>query len=313
MYGLIPARKAFSICLRCQARIAAKTSFHHSSAPTHLAGRSFHQTRRQLENQEIAYDEGQHDELPVDHGPDSAEGAPARSRHRGRSFRRLNVNQWEVALGVDALGKPAQIRIVKDASPQRSKEKETQVENKADDADAKLLREEFLDALATEKNKVNTAVVYEHIEAIRSKFLVERDSSKIPETLRELVAKQLQDGFTVAQLKRYIKDHPSRMPSAADNLEQAYSSKIYTRSKWTSGVSSFPGEALKRLEDTELQARNKQPFKLYANSSRKERLVETILHELWGIRSRIDREVDGELDISIAGPQFEVLFRNSKF
>ncbi|KAL8824118.1 MAG: hypothetical protein Q9191_005285 [Dirinaria sp. TL-2023a] len=208
-------------------------------------------------------------------------------------------------LGVQSLGQPAEALVVQTAEKSLETSFFSRNPEKIDPTERPSSVDEILNKIQTEKEKVSAGGVAKNLEDLRDVWAVSRISrnkSPTAEECKDLV-ETICRGFSRKQLYGYYSAGCFPVPDPS-NIELPYSTKLYTRSSWTPGSTTFPGNAHFRLRSARLSAGARAPTKSSTSSALhglplvfKRVLVEKILSERWGLRSRQDEEALGELEI----------------
>ena len=357
MFGLAQAP---SICLRCQLRSEIRRGSHfavpRAAAPVQLRWQSGAPTVAKSE----AVDKGSQEphghqsqevqqglpsplnEPPIAEGPQpsgeshpsSGARPPRRKYNRPRaeyrfgvsptSWKRVNVHQESVELGVNALGKPAQIRIVRDkphtpdgARPKRRR-KVAETSSGKGSGPRDFNEDEWVAALAGVGAEASEAAVNENIEQVRRVLLARGDpAAGFSRKHCVEVASQLLKGLSYDQLAAYAraKARPPITPDVHD-LERWFRGRLVSRARWFGGESDMSATAATRIDradwallgsDAVVSAHappaqgadraNPRTKKLGG----KHRLVERVLREIWAVREKGELSW-GELDFRVSDP-----------
>ena len=231
-----------------------------------------------------------------------------KSNHPQTIYRHLKLHEDRIPLGFEALGEPAAIRVVRERPRRQQEPNLNRQKSLRDDAS----EDEVLNDSPTTKNTGPKSEAYENIERLRH-ILEEQGGVTGPskEQCRRIVL-TLQEGFTVDQLQTYF-DRTKQAPLAVHSLDAPESSDSLTRSRWYSGKSMFPGDAISRLENSNEQfepsladggAHSKQP--------KKAKLANAIIRGSWRLLTREEKQMPGSVDIRVALNVMEVLLKNSR-
>jgi len=354
--------ETFSICLRCQYRfIARRRRLREDTFP--IGGieqpRRFSHRERELQAQVL------YDEVSLNTGDSDSAVRQDTFRHEDRPDRRYvqkNMGQNEKdadhtasaphqettdldyrpdlrygqrhvklyrkdALGVDSLGRPAEVLVL--TTPQKQSQNILHV-TKPDERvkeDPPGSADEMLGKLRAEKGIPSERGIAENIEELRDTWISHRKRKGRPLSSgeQEDLVERLDSGFTVKQLVGYYVQAGARTEIGPADLDLPYSTHIYTRSAWHVGSTPFPGDASARLracrltldglEHTEVgidgdSARSWVPtVKLHTP---KHAVIERILWECWHLRSGRNEEATGELDIWILPEHNQLLLNHSR-
>ena len=320
MRALTLASQNTSICARCQLRILG--------AFGHLRGKSGHvsssrncasaSTRRQIglpltvpSRQEPGRFQGH---VTVPHSLSDLRAA------HGLAYRHLKLNEENVSLGVDSLGEPAQIRILKDKPrPARRAALQQQVEETEDESAVKS--DELLRALQEERQKPDLRLSFEHIEQIRTSLL--KAGGRQGPTLKQCrqFGQQLVYGFNRVQIQGYAAEVLAARKTTKGSLEAGYEAKVFKRTSWVCGSSKFPEVALERLGplskrhliDARLFGPKASQHRASGKENKKASDVEALLRERWLIRPREEKQQLGEIDFKLGQERLEVLLKNHEY
>ena len=256
---------------------------------------------------------------------------PYRSTRRPTFIKRIrDQNQGKtVTLDIDALGKPAQIRIVRDQLDHEKRPyKDRGVPFTAwsngtsppDQLDSQRTVDsaDLLQGIARETGIIDESSISDNIEQLRKKLLKSENVADAP-TLSQCreVAQQLHDGFTTPQLESYLTKTERVFAKDVLDLTEGYSAKSYARSRWFAGVSAFPNDALKRLDpmsdETEKNIIGLVPDAGRTKQTIKQHLTERILRFSWKVITLEERQSDGEVDIQLQRDRLSLLLNHSDF
>ena len=221
-------------------------------------------------------------------------------RRRGRpgaTIRRLKLYEENVALGVNSLGEPARIRILRDRPKARRRAAPSQNEQSDD----------LLQALQEEKPTSESKRPFQHMDELHS-ALVKAAGKDGPSLGRcRQVARQLLNGFTTTQLRQYVRRQKPE--------ELVQKSKKYERTEWICGTTEFPKVALERFEPGSETAQDSLLFD-YEGMAEKERekarTVETIMRGCWRLHPAEERQRVGEVDFKVSDICLSVLMKNQE-
>lgn len=295
------------VCLRCQYRLQKRISRPcPQGVPSGL--RSF--ARNSRHNQQAAQatvdsEEGHEQSLRIRRK--IVEGGATKWRH-------LRLHEDEVPLGVNTLGEPAAIRIVRER-PQRFEA------SRASSPKLEIPLEDLVKSFQEEKESLSREEVHRHIETIRAAFLgkINRVEGPIEKECEE-AAHTLQNGFKAEQLVDYIKEVGTFTPSGVDNLDAFLTHKYCRRSRWFAGVSKWPQTAQRRVHpksgrriSTIFPPPLKDSTKPSRSMTKKQHLARTIIQACWGLRSQEEKMNEGSVAIHIAKDCLELLLMQSGY
>ena len=296
----------FSICLRCQHRLAKyqqrlwrgpslKQSHGHSRYLCHsqsLAGR------------EVQYGKGDVHNYTLQSKPPQDTATPQYSPNRESILKRIDIYDKD-DLGTDSLGEPAEALVLRTAETNQDGIFYTRNPDKLNGADEPSSVDEILNRIQAEIGIASASGVAKNLVDLRDAWAAGRNFKTKPPTAEEFgdLVHKIHSGFSTKQLYGYYSAGHKPAPDPY-NTELPYSSKAFTRSTWTVGRTEFPGDARFRRRSTRLSAEalvSAEPLTVLTPGKPlrlpKGVLIERILRDCWGIRNRQDEEVPGELDI----------------
>lgn len=220
---------------------------------------------------------------------------------------RANVRE----LDVDALGKPAEVIVLKDSGIRYSFS-QPRVENIDGDTDVDILAR-----LDSERGLADDTEVAKNIDGLQPRS----DGEAISWDEFKAIEEQLNDGFTSAQLATYIRSHRvgRRRKPAADEQANIFapvqdastnragsddtrSSHISRISRWMPGIS----ETGSRFEES--------PLRGYISDiafTHKQRLVVQLMRQCWQLEVMELTDSVGELEMQIESQALELLISKS--
>ena len=228
-------------------------------------------------------------------------------------FRRLRLGQQVVSLGIDTLGEPAQIRILREKEDRNRRNAIVSESNENVFSQVKS-REDILDAINADKDGKD-ADPFDNLEDLRKNFIYSSGVVGEP-TLGQCreIAQEIHDGFTSPQLECYLRKTKSSQAAEHKALERRYEDELFVRSAWFIGVSKFPHHAIQRLGSDDLDCKGEhfilglEPLS-GQKQSKKQRLVEDVLRKSWRLRCKEEKVIEGEIDIRLR-PQYLALLLN---
>jgi hypothetical protein len=315
--------KETDICLRCQYRFAYLPRLSKPNTKSKLV-RSLTSSVQPVE----PADTEEHTENGEQHVPDAqyrtASEAPIITSRR---IKHLDLEKGKIPLGVQALGKPATIRIVPERIKRRKRstideatstgfESSTKASSKQDSSPSlESLLQDFKPSDSATESEVN-----ENLEALRNTFLQKvHPIDGCTEVECQELADNIESGFRYEQLKAYIKQ-ASRVPPVTDNLDALFVASKYRVSRWYCGNSRWPEDALQRLDPRQVpmikdlyaivcKDYDKDGFPQF---SKKQKLINVILREYWGLRPREEKQLQGSVSMKIDAKYLEFLLGQSK-
>lgn len=244
-------------------------------------------------------------------------------KSKGYDFRHFRLGQETVALNMDVLGQPAKIRILPDRKV--TQHRATSTANGYFDNSSSVTPEDLMRTIAADKEAVDPATVNNNIEELRRYFLLGVGGIIQSPSLARCreAAQELDHGFTKDQLRDYLEQQSSVADLVGtrdyDCLEARYHSGICTRSAWFSGLSTFPEEAVLRL-DPGVGLRRQHAFIIglpppqgKEKQTEKQVLIERVLRQAWKVRCKEEKALEGELDIRLQAESLRLLLNHSEY
>ena len=274
------------ICLRCQSRLAKR------SAPS-KSQFTFQSTDAKARRSRIIPDDNDQDEggfhptrrpLRLSRRP---LGVPKQiSEHPlgklyGYTGQQLRENREK--LSVNVLGEAAEVIVLRDSK----------ISNYNHQIEENVETQEGIDILA-KLDEERGLVGWDEVEANINEFRPKEDEQ--PQTILEFsqLITELQGGFTVAQLAKYLQAH-GQTDKKAPKLSST--SLIQRISPWIPGIS----ESDSYLDQDELQGYDLRSY------TSKQRLVLRILRECWKLKLPFVEEGIGQIEVELAPGDFDLL------
>lgn len=231
------------------------------------------------------------------------------------------------ALGVDSLGRPADILVM--TTPERQREATIHVEklDRRNKEPAPGSADEMLEKIKEEQGIPSGRGIAQNMEALRDTWISKRKWKGRPLSLMEYenLAGKLELGFTAKQLMGYYVQVGSNVPVDPADLDQPFATALYTRSAWTLGTTTFPGDATHRLKVCKSSAQSLAFTEAVTATGRtriyspvlkalttKRAVVERILRECWQLKMARDEEAMGELEIWTQSERNHLLLNHGK-
>ena len=318
MFKLIPAAQDCSICLRCQYRLSFRQGPRSGSRrPTGYP----QQLRRFTLGSSLRQEQSSSHEAITDNG--NLDRAPIRyfteELRPDQNYRHGNEPSTKDSLGLDVLGEPAEVLILRDKENRfRLSSNEAPVRASGPDenpAQEQISSSGMLEEMDAERGIVDIDDACKHIESVRASWAARTRGSINGIAYNDLVSR-LQGGFTKRQLGAYF-DRAGKDP-AADifDLSIEFSNHHYARSSWQlAGNTPPPKSKAPRIADLRPQQESKEkgvPGKERGHGLSKEVLVKRILRRCWNITPRFQESSSGELDIRLQRLQFNLILNHSK-
>lgn len=320
MFKHIPAAQDLYICFRCQYRLSLRQGPRAGRRrPTDYPQELLQQLRRFTSSPLLRQE--QHD-APTDNG--NLEGVPIRYYVEGlqpnQNFRHGNEPATKDSLGLNVLGEPAEVLILRD------KENKFQLDSnmarvRASGPDKNPAQEpisssKMLEVMDAERGIVDIGEVCKNIENVRTSWMARTKGSMTGVAYKDLFSR-LQDGFTKGQLGAYL--DRARKDPATDvlDLNVEFSNSVYARSSWQLvkdtplQTSSAPVIGLPHTPEEESNKKERSR-KEHGQRLRKDALVKRILRQCWNITPRFLESSPGVLDIRLQKLHLTLILNHSK-
>ncbi|KAI4252743.1 MAG: hypothetical protein LQ352_004099 [Teloschistes flavicans] len=301
MSNLYPLVQEARICLRCQYRLA-----NYGAKRRKVQARSFSAQSQNFQEHARAddrasvrqdlFDVPTIPETLLDQSADDIElpkdARPARAlEDLGYFFRSANLYSRD-PLGRTTLGKPAEVLRLQDNPPRRRDRKWWQVDKEDDNISRSpepLTSSDILDSVNTDRGLVSEARAIHNIDALKQDWQSRLKDQHLGPTESECdhLRKRAMLGFTRKQLLAYMKKASTLNPQDSTDLHHPFQSALYARSEWRVGVTAFPGDGARRLNDVSGSSWTRYKF------------VDKLMRQTWGIRSREELQSIGEVDVRI--------------
>ena len=329
MYVLAPWIESISICLRCQWRLLErrKLPLRRTSSPTLLQQRRYAAGPSTVLSRKKDVEYNQKDDEFLGESFDESQSyrfGPPNDRKTDRDIiiKHLNLAQRRIPLGINSLGEPAQIRVLRD-KPEKRKRAQDAAVKPVEDVDQNLAVEELLEMNSSNESFSSMNEAFENLDNIREASFGSKKINVTPNASQCLqVGQQIHDGFTTPQLRAYFvsfDQSKSSQPPKLDDLDTIYKTVPFKRSRWFQGASEFPEMAVERL-GSRFKARPKDnvligPRNVTQDGSvkqtKKQALVEKILRDCWSIRTAEEKQSNGEVDVQIRSEHLQLLLKHS--
>ena len=328
MFKACPLLESTSVCLRCQYRITTGQQ-RLSRLPSPF--RDIKQSRKLSHSQRQTQEQLQHDDSGP--GTDYLASIPRRKtssqEHKPDlryAHRQVKLHRKD-ALGVDSLGRPAEVLILN--TPEVEPDNVLRI-NKSDYRETESAlgsANEMLEKIKAEQGIPSERGIAENLEELRDTWVSNRKRKEKPLTPgeNEDLVGRLDAGFTVKQLVGYYMQAGSKTAVDPFDLDQPYSTDTYTRSAWKSGTTAFPGDASTRLKISMSAANDfghtevgigfdseRVLIPIVKAHTPKRVVIERILWECWHLRSIKEEEALGELEIWIQPEHNHLLLNHGK-
>jgi hypothetical protein len=274
------------ICLRCQSRLARRSN----PARNQIA---FQSTDARPQRSRIIPDDYDQDEDRFHHtrrplrlsrrplgGPNHISQHPLGKLY-GYTGQQLRENRER--LSVDVLGEAAEVIVLRDSK----------ISNYSHTIEENVETRKGIDILA-KLDKERGLVGWEEVETNIDEFRPKEDEE--PQTTLEFgqLLTDLQSGFTVAQLARYLQAHGQKDKKAP---KLSSTSLIQRISPWIPGVS----ESDSHLDQDELRGYDLQSY------TSKQRLVLRVLRECWKLQLPFVEEGVGQIEVELKPGDLDLL------
>lgn len=225
-------------------------------------------------------------------------------------------------IGIDALGKPAEVLRLRNELQQALKRPEYTTFGVANialgNSASSASSDELLDSINSERGIAGADRVRENLESVKETWVSGLRDRFGPPTASEAedLARRLRDGFTTDQLLNYSHKACTRDPW---EIDYDYSSDLYKRSAWTPGTTPFHGDVSSRLSirrHVKNDAIAIPPGEVLANRSKgrplKQTVANKIIRQIWHIQNEQEKDSLGELDVWIQPEHLDLVLNHSK-
>ena len=317
MFRRIFFAQDFSVCLRCQYRLSLR--------PETRSGRRYStgypkQLRRFTSGPSPRQEQSYSHDAITDNG--NAERAPIRycteELPPNQKYRHGNEPSTKGRLGLNVLGEPAEVLILRDRNIQlQLDEAIPRVRASGSDenpAQETISSSEMLEKMDAEREITDIDEVCKNIENVGSSWAAKKKDRITGVAYNDLVSR-LQMGFTRQQLGVYL-DRAGKDPAAdVFDLKVEISNSLYARSSWQI-VGNTPPQKSKapRIADSTPMEVSKEEFlgKERGQGLSKEALVKRILRQCWKITPEFQESSLGELDIRLKQLHLDLILNHSK-
>ena len=329
MLKFAPFTQEVSICLRCQYRLGIRSA-------TRRAPQYPTVTPQQLRHFALSHSLDQEQSLLSDNPIigeglviptrklDSAAGSCWEEPHikttlPGRNRKQLYY-RWKDSLGLNALGEPAEVLLLKDREDSKQDYHDLlQIRSKGPDknpAFEALSSSDMLKEIDGERGLVDVEQACQSLENIKTAWMARSRSASNIVSITEYkeLSSQLLTGFSVRQLTAYLKKAGTSRPRDPLDLRNEFASSLYTRSVWVP-LTSFQQPRAPNLVDPVKDKDLEEDF-VYErpdkNLSNKPNLVERILRQCWQLKVEKDDTSEGELHIRLRSTHLSLITNHSE-
>lgn len=318
MFKFISAAQDFSICLRCQYRLTFRQGYRPGRRrPTGHP----HQLRRFTSGPNLRQEQSFTHHAVTDNA--NLERAPIRyyteELHPNQNYRHGNEPSTKDSLGLNVLGEPAEVLILRDKHNQfRVGSNMARVRVSGPDknpAQEPISSSGMLEEMDAERGIVDIDDVCNNIESVRTSWAARTKGDITGVAYKDLVSR-LQEGFTKQQLRAYL-DRARRNPAAdVFDLNVEYSNNLYARSSWqpVGHTSIRKSKAPKIAYNTPEEDFNENdvPGAERRQGLSKDDLVERILRQCWKVTPKFQESRLGELDLRLQKLHLSLILNHSK-
>lgn len=317
MFKLIPTAQDFSICLRCQYRLSLRQG---SRSRRQHSARHPRQLRRFTSGPSLRQEQSSSHDTATDNG--NPERAPIRyyteELHPNQNYRHGNEPSTKDSLGLNVLGEPAEVLILRDKENQFGLQSAMpRVRASGPDknpAQEAISSSEMLKKMDAERGIIDIDEACKNIESVGASRETGTKGSITGVAYSDLVSR-LQQGFTKQQLGAYL-DRAGKDPAAdVFDLKVEVSNSLYARSSWQLVGDTSPRKSkAPRIADSrpEEVSREEVLVKERVQGLSKEALVKRILRQCWNITPRSQESSLGRLDIRLKKLHLNLILNHSK-
>lgn len=318
MFKFTSAAQDFSVCLRCQYCLSLRKG----PRPGRRRPAEYPQELRRFSSGPKSRQE----QIPTHNAATdfgNLERAPIRyyteELHPNQNYRHGNEPSTKDSLGLNVLGEPAEVLILRDQHNQlRVGSNMARVRASGPDknpAQESISLSGMLKEMDAERGLVDIDEVCKNIESVRHSWAARTKGNVTRVAYKDLVSK-LQEGFTKQQLRAYL-DRAQRNPATDTfNLNVEYSDNLYARSSWQpAGHTSLrKSKAPKIAYDTSKESFNQKDLTgtELRQGLNKDDLVERILRQCWKITPKFQESRIGDLDLRLQKLHLDLILNHSK-
>lgn len=223
------------------------------------------------------------------------------------------------SLGVDSLGKPADVLIIPSAKPRgaRAKALWSESSRKNPPPSAATSPAELLDEIHGEVGIINEDKACGNIDSVRNSWLEahQNEPSAVPAADYDALASKLRAGFTVKQLRSYLEQPEWSQIMDASDLYHSCSTSLYARSGWTAGktpLTELRAPKISKTTSGNIAVQGSRSETLVAGKLQKNRLADLIVQRCWHIRRESEDAVLGEVDLRLQKIHFDLILNHSR-
>lgn len=318
MFKFISAAQDYSICLRCQYRLSLRQGYR----PDRRRPKEHPQQRRRFTSgPDLRQEQSSTHHAATDNG--NLERAPIRyyteELHPSQIYRHGNEPPTKDSLGLNVLGEPAEVLILRDKHNQfRVGSNLARVHVSGPDknpAQEPISSSGMLEEMDAERGIVDIDDVYNNIENVRHSWAARTKGDITGVAYKDLVSR-LQEGFTKQQLGAYL-DRAWRNPIAdVFNLNVEYSNNLYARSSWQPVGHTLirKSKAPKMTYNMSEEGFNEKDVSgtERRHGISKDDLVEQILRQCWNVTPKFQEFRLGELDLRLQKLHLNLILNHSK-
>ena len=215
------------------------------------------------------------------------------------------------SLGLDVLGKPAEILVVQHEGD-RQRSNRLYVKGVDNDPKENLYMDssQLLEAINKERGIIGFEQVCQNIEDLRQSILGQRSYSRglAEDSVLEDLASKLRNGFTASQLSAYLRNSSHEIVVDPFNLQQDYTCRLYSRSSWKPGTSSISHHrAPSLLENNSKAEGSSHGVQRPRKDIKKDELIGQIIHQHWHLKPLSEESLQGEVDIGLLSIHFDLI------
>ena len=219
------------------------------------------------------------------------------------------------ALGLDVLGKPAQVLIV-DIEEKRKRSLSLRSSHlEPDDSKEDLPTYDILQKVDEEKGVPTLDDVHRNIEDLRDSWLRARGDPQglVKDKDWEELASQLKRGFNRTQLQSYIERLESTGRSDSEDLDTDFTSRTISRSPWRAGQSPISTARAPPFTKKGNATANSDPARTNGIQRKSKNIViKKLVSNYWNIQPVSTERSMGYLDVKLPQLHFELILKNRR-
>lgn len=318
MSKFIPTAQDLSICLRCQYRLSLRQACRarrqrHIRYPQQL--RSFTSGSKPRQEELSSHDPGTDNgnlETPIRYYTEDL--------NRNQNNRHGNEPSTKDRLGLDVLGEPAEVLILRDRQ-NNFRLDSSMAQVRASGPDKNPPQEPtsssgMLKEMDAERGIIDIDEVCRNIESVRASWVARKRGGSTGVAYKDLFSR-LHEGFTKQQLGAYLDRAGSDPAADIFDLNVDFSNDLYARSSWQLAGKMLPKKSRAPQisnDSPKIESKRKEelPGKQRRQKLSKNELVKSILRQCWNITPKFQESSLGSMDMRLKKLHLKLILNHSK-